>query len=102
TEGERESVGAWADAAFDRANGADVELPIRPTVLGKPHIPEDPTSADGMQRCSICEAKLPRAEGSYLYQVTDYIGTDCSGKAVEHRYPETSKSKKAAKGKAKK
>lgn len=91
--GERQAVSAWADAAFDRANGKDVELPIRPTVLGKPHIPEK-AQLDEPQRCSICDVVLApaTAEGD-KYQETDYVGTDCPGKAVAHHYPETGKKK---------
>lgn len=102
---DRKAVALWADYQDDLKHGrahsdnSDLEAPVRPAVLGKPHIPEDPHAAEGPQRCSICTAVLPRAEGSYLYQVTDYVGTECSGKAVEHRYPETGK-KKASRKKA--
>lgn len=102
---DRKAVTLWADYQDDLKHGvahtenADLEAPARPKVLGRPHIPEDPTTLDGPQACAICGEKLPKAEGSYLYAVTDLVGTDCSGKSKEpeHRYPETGKTKKGRK-----
>jgi len=96
---DRKAAIVWADRQDDLINGVaqadDPDAPARPDVLGKPHVPEDPLTAEGPQRCSICEAVLPKADGSYLYAVTDLVGTDCSGKApvAGHHYPDKKKGK---------
>lgn len=106
TSDERKAVTLYADQQDDLKNNIaqsdDAPRLERPKVLGRPHVPEDPHTLDeGPQRCSICNKVLPKAEGSYLYAVTDLVGVDCIGKAAAegHHYPEKKKAGKKS-GKA--
>jgi hypothetical protein len=109
---DRKAVVLWADWQEDRANGVPVPTgdtgealtaPPRPAVLGKPHIPAEVRDPEAPQVCSICEKPLPKLGDVDRYEITDFVGTDCSGKAPapEHHYPETGKKKPAKARKAK-
>jgi len=99
TTDERKAVTEWAERTADKRDvpDADITIPERPKVLGKPHIPAE--AIDGIQHCSICDEALVRSSDPHEhYAVTDYVGTDCKGPdASGHRYP--AKAKKAPKAK---
>jgi hypothetical protein len=93
----RQMVRAYVDARLDKANNVpDVVLPERPTVLGRPHVPEAPHEGQA-QRCAVCEVVVaPNTDHHPAYDVTDLIGVDCTGRAPDHRYPDKPKKKPAA------
>lgn len=97
---ERAAVIAWAEGQLDRINGVATtsDVPERPKVLGKPHIPSR-CSVDEQQTCSVCEKVLPQiGDLSGNYQTTDFVGIDCTGQGP-NRYPEKGKKKPAKKAK---
>lgn len=100
---DRHAVTEWTDyqAASGSAHAANVPVPERPAILGKPHIPAR-TPAGERQLCSICEVVLALGtDDQPHYLEADLVGVDCPGKppAEGHRYPQTG-ARKASKKKA--
>jgi hypothetical protein len=95
---DRDAVTAWAKATYEKAQGSIlVDVPERPKVLGKPHIPAKAVP-DEHQVCSLCEVVIHAASDTVEpFKETDYVGVDCKGKPdAGHRYPSNKGLKTAA------